>query len=53
MIKPNITVFSNYVLIDNRRLDRPQIYSIGQWLEFWEKVQRLDELEYRSARIYL
>jgi len=55
MIKPDIQVFPEYVLIDNRRMERPKIYSVGQWLEFWEKVQHLDELVegYHVPRLYL
>ena len=53
MIKPDIDVHLDYVLFDRRRIDRPKNYSVGQWMEFWEKVKSLDELVhvYESTNI--
>jgi hypothetical protein len=44
MIKPDIAVYSDYVLFDRRRIDRPRTYSVTQWTDFWEKVKILDKL---------
>jgi hypothetical protein len=54
MIKPDIEVHPDYVLIERQTIDRPTYYSISQWMEFWEKVQRLHTLkDPERARLYL
>jgi hypothetical protein len=36
MIKPNIVINRDSVIIDDRTLSRPLSFSITAWFEFWE-----------------
>ena len=40
-----VIVYNDYVLIEGQRVNRSGNISVMQWLNYWEDVQKIDELK--------